>query len=104
MKIKVFGTGCKNCKQLHELAVRAVKELGLAVEVEYISEVQAMLDLGVMSGPVLVIDDIIVSAGQVPSLEKIKQFITDSKVAAAPVKEELKKSSSCGCGSCGCKN
>ncbi len=103
MKIKVFGTGCKNCKQLHELAVRAVKELGLAVEVEYISEVQAMLDLGVMSGPVLVINDNIASVGQVPSLEKIKQFIADSKSNIATSKDESKKNSSCSCGSCCCK-
>ena len=104
MKIKILGTGCKTCKQLHESTVKAVAQLGLEAEVEYVDDVQAMLDLGVMAGPVLVIEDSVVSAGQIPSFEKIKQLITDSKTVVSTSKDEMKKSSSCGCGSCCCKN
>ena len=59
-----------------------------------------MLNLGVMSSPVLVINDVPVAVGQVPSLEKIKQFITDSGKNDNAIKE--KPASSCGC-SCGGK-
>ena len=103
MQIKVLGSGCKTCKQLQNSVNKAVSELGLEVEVEYVDDVQAMLDLGVMAGPVLVIDDAVVSAGQVPSFEKIKQFIADSKSNVATPKNESKKNSNCGCGSCCCK-
>lgn len=102
MNIKVLGTGCKTCKQLHESVVGAIKDLGLDVEVEYINDVQAMLDLGVMSGPVLAINDVPVIVGQIPSFEKIKQLIADNQAGGGSSEIKVEKSSSCGCGGC-CK-
>jgi len=98
MNIKVLGTGCPTCKQLHEAVVKAVAELGLKVEVEYINDIQAMLDLGVMSSPVLVIDDVPVSVGQVPNLEQIKQFINNSEKNIATAQEKPDNSGGCSCG------
>lgn len=98
MKIKVLGTGCPTCKQLHESVLKAIGELKLEINVEYINDVQAMLDLGVMSSPVLVIDDVPVAVGQVPSYEKIKQFITDGENVAAGPQEKTSSCSGCSCG------
>jgi small redox-active disulfide protein 2 len=100
VNIKVIGTGCPTCKKLHESVVSAVKELDLDISVEYATDVQAMLDLGVMSSPILVVNDVPVAVGQVPSFEKIKQFITDVGKNENAVEE--KPTSSCGC-SCGGK-
>lgn len=100
MNIKVLGTGCDTCRRLHESVVKAVKELNLGTEVEYITDVQVMLDLGVMSSPVLVVNDVAVAVGQVPSYEKIKQFITEGEKNVSVTEE--KPTSSCGC-SCGGK-
>jgi len=98
MNIKVLGTGCPTCKKLHEAVIAAVAELDLKVEVEYINDIQAMLDLGVMSSPVLVIDDVPVSIGQVPSLEQIKQFINNSEKNIATAQEKPDNSGGCSCG------
>jgi len=98
MNIKVLGTGCATCKKLYESVVSAVKELNLDIKVEYITDVQAMLDLGVMSSPVLVINDVPVSVGQVPSLEKIKQFIAGGEKNAPAIQEKPASSSGCSCG------
>ncbi|EKE20013.1 MAG: hypothetical protein ACD_8C00067G0019 [uncultured bacterium] len=100
MSIKVLGTGCPTCKQLHEAVVKAVKALDLKVNVEYINDIQVMLDLGVMSSPVLVVNDVPVAVGQVPSYEKIKQLITEGEKNRGIT--EKKPTSSCGC-SCGGK-
>ena len=98
MNIKVLGTGCPTCKQLHEAVVKAVAELGLKIEVEYINDIQKMLDLGVMSSPVLVVNDVPVAVGQVPSYEKIKQFITDGEKNIVATQEKPVSSGGCSCG------
>ncbi len=103
MNIQVLGTGCAICKKLHESVIKAVAELNLNINVEYSDDVQDMLALGVMSSPVLVINDKPVVVGQIPSFEKIKQLIADNEAANTSPKEEPVKSSSCGCGSCCCK-
>ena len=98
MNIKVLGTGCPTCKQLHESVIKAVADLGLKIEVEYINDIQAMLDLGLMSSPVLVVNDVPVAVGQVPSYEKIKQFITDGEKNAPAIQEKPTSSDGCCCG------
>ena len=75
MIIKVLGSGCATCKNLYELTKQAVKELGLKTEVEYITDVQKIVEMGIMSSPVLVIDEKAVLVGAVPSVEKIKKII-----------------------------
>ena len=98
MNIRVLGTGCPTCKKLHEAVINAVKELNLNTEVEYINDIQAMLDLGVMSSPVLVVNDVPVAVGQVPSFEKIKQFITEGGKNANVTEEKPASSGWCNCG------
>lgn len=96
--IKVLGTGCPTCKQLHESVLRAVGELKLEINVEYINDIQAMLDLGVMSSPVLVVNDVPVAVGQIPSYEKIKQFITEGGKNVSTNEEKAASSGGCSCG------
>jgi small redox-active disulfide protein 2 len=98
MKIKVLGLGCPTCKKLYENTMQATKELGINCEVEYVTDIQAMLDLGVISAPVLMINDEIASAGQMPSLEKIKQFIKEGEKSADSVDEKPNNSCGCCCG------
>jgi small redox-active disulfide protein 2 len=76
MKIQVFGSGCHSCKRLHELTVQAVKELGLKEEVEYCEDISKVIEMGVMSVPVLAIDGKPAIVGSVPDLEKIKAIIS----------------------------
>ncbi|KKR19879.1 MAG: Small redox-active disulfide protein 2 [Candidatus Moranbacteria bacterium GW2011_GWA2_39_41] len=98
MNIKILGTGCPTCKKLHEAVVAVVVELGLNVEVEYINDIQAMLDLGVMSSPILLVNEVPVSVGQVPNLEQIKQFIVAGEKNIATAQEKTASSGGCSCG------
>ena len=47
--IKVLGAGCKSCHEQYENAKKAVEELGLSVEVEYITDMEKVMAYGVMS-------------------------------------------------------
>ena len=81
MKIQVLGSGCLTCKNLYELTKNAVAELELKEEVEYLtgqSGIQKIIEMGVMSSPVLVIDNKVVMTGFVPDVEKIKSLILES--------------------------
>lgn len=75
MKIQVLGTGCPKCKKLAANAEEAAKELGLAVEIEKVTDIDKIIDFGVMSTPSLAIDGKIVVVGKVPSVEDIKKLL-----------------------------
>ena len=70
--IKVLGAGCKSCQQ-YENAKKAVEELGLEIEVEYITDMEKVMSYGVMSMPAVVVNETVASMGKVlKSAEVIK--------------------------------
>ncbi len=77
MTIQVLGSGCPKCKKLYQLTRQAVAELGLDNEVEYITDVQKIIELGLMSSPVLVVDGRAVCIGNIPDIVKIKELISN---------------------------
>ena len=82
MKIQVLGSGCPTCQKLYEITQKAVLEMGLKEKVEYLSGtegMQALIEIGSMSSPVLAVDGKIVMTGFTPDIEKIKKLIKESK-------------------------
>jgi len=75
MKIKVLGSGCPTCKKLFESTQQAVKELDLKTEVEYITDINKIVEIGAMGSPVLAIDDKPVMVGRLPDIEELKEII-----------------------------
>jgi len=75
MKIQVLGSGCPTCKKLFELTKQAIEELGLKIEVEYVTDIQRIVEMGVMSSPILAIDGKPAITGFLPDVEKIKETI-----------------------------
>jgi small redox-active disulfide protein 2 len=78
MQIQVLGSGCPTCKKLFELTKQAVAELGLKTEVEYVTDIQKIMETGVMSVPVLAINGKPVLSGILPDTEKIKKLIQEN--------------------------
>ncbi len=78
MKIQILGTGCPKCKKLAELAETAAKELGLAYEIEKVTDISKILDFGVMSTPGLALDGKVVLSGHLPSSEQIKRLLVQA--------------------------
>lgn len=91
--IQVLGSGCPTCKKLFELTKDALSQLNLEVEAEYVNDIQKIIETGLMSSPVLTINGKVVLAGQLPSLNKIKEIIFSYK------QEDLSQSNGgCSCG------
>ena len=78
MKIQVLGSGCPTCKKLYELTQLAVKELSLKDTVEYVTDVQKIVEMGLMQSPVLAVNGKPVMVGLVPNVEKIKSLLKEN--------------------------
>lgn len=76
--IKVLGAGCKSCHEQYENAKKAVADLGLDVEVEYITDMEKVISYGVMSMPALLVNDKIVSVGKVLKPKEVESLIRQS--------------------------
>ncbi|MBR1382389.1 MAG: TM0996/MTH895 family glutaredoxin-like protein [Ruminococcus sp.] len=72
-KIKVLGSGCKSCHQLYDNALKAVE--GMGIEVEYITDLQKIMEYGAMSMPALVVNEQLVSSGKVLKPAEIVKII-----------------------------
>ena len=73
--IKVLGAGCKSCHEKYEYAKEAVKTMGLSVEVEYITDMQKVMEHGVMSMPALVVNEKVVSMGKVLKASEVEKLL-----------------------------
>lgn len=79
MEIKVLGSGCANCKRLHQLAEIALKDLNKEANLIYVTDMMEIANAGILRTPGLVINNKIVSYGRVPILEEVKTFIENAK-------------------------
>ncbi|WP_273527579.1 thioredoxin family protein [Pseudomonas sp.] len=73
--IKVLGSGCANCATTLKLIDDIARARGVAVNLEKIEDMAAILGYGVMSTPGVVIDGKVVHAGGVPDRKKIESWL-----------------------------
>ena len=74
-KIQILGTGCAKCQKLTENAAAAAQELGVAYELEKVTDLQQIMGFGVMRTPALVVDGVVKVVGKVPSPQEIKLLL-----------------------------
>ena len=71
--IKVLGSVCKACHQLYDNTVKAVE--GMGIEVEYVTDLQKIMEYGAMSMPALVVNENLVSSGKTLKPAEIMKLI-----------------------------
>lgn len=76
MKLQVLGTGCPKCATLALNADVAARSLGLDYVLEKVTDLDAIVEAGVMSPPGLAIDGEVKSVGRVLSVDEIKRLLT----------------------------
>jgi small redox-active disulfide protein 2 len=76
IKVEVLGTGCKKCQQLEANAKEAIAALNLDAELVHINDPMQIAERGVMKTPALVVNDTLVSQGQVATPEQIKTYLS----------------------------
>lgn len=75
--IKVLGAGCKSCHTQYENTKAAVKNMGLNIEVEYITDMQKVMEYGAMSMPALVVNEKVVSMGKVLKATEVEKLFQE---------------------------
>jgi len=76
MIIKIFGPGCAKCQLLAANIQKAAEELGLNdVKIEKISDIEKIIEEGIMGMPAIMIDNELKVAGRVPDTEEIKTWL-----------------------------
>ena len=75
MKIEILGTGCPKCETLEKNARKAVEMLGIEAEVSKVTEIDKIIEYGVMSPPAIVVDGKVKAYGRIPDAEEIKKWL-----------------------------
>lgn len=74
MDVRVYGTGCPNCRRLEARAREALSAMGAAVEVTKVEDLGMIADAGVLRTPALGIDGSVVMQGRVPEVNELAEI------------------------------
>jgi len=69
--VKILGSGCAKCNQLEAAAKEALKQLGINLQIEHVTDFGKIAAYGVMSTPALVVNERVVSYGKVLKVEEV---------------------------------
>lgn len=75
MKIEILGSGCPKCKMLEANARKAVAELRVKAEITKVTDIEKIIEYGVMATPALVIDGKVKCYGKIADVAEIKKFL-----------------------------
>ena len=73
--IKVLGTGCAKCKSTIAAAEAAVKQSGVEATVIKVEDIQEIMKYNILTTPALVLDEVVMIKGRVPSVEEIAAML-----------------------------
>ena len=75
MVVQILGMGCPKCGKVAEVAEKAIAELGSDATVVKVTDINQIMEFGVMMTPALAIDGDVKTAGKIPSLDEVKRWI-----------------------------
>lgn len=81
--IKVLGSGCPNCKKVEAVVRQAVGNMGLEAEIVKVTDYVEMMAYPILSTPGLVIDEVLVCSGRIPSDAEVSVWLADAAMEAA---------------------
>lgn len=73
--VKVLGSGCTNCQTTARMIEEVAAEAGVAIELEKVEDIGAIMAYGVMSTPGVVVDGQVVHSGGVPDRKTVAGWL-----------------------------
>lgn len=77
MKIQILGAGCPKCNALERNAREALEKTGIQADIEKVTDLDAIMEMGVMVTPALAVDGEVKKAGKVMTAEEIAAIIKE---------------------------
>lgn len=74
--LRILGTGCPRCRALAQNVETAARQLGLAFQIQWVTDVEKILEYEVYMTPALVVDDRVAVVGVVPGVEELKEVLS----------------------------
>lgn len=76
--IKVYGSGCANCKKLEQMCYSVLQELQINASVEKITDIKEIIKTGILATPRLEINGKMISTGKLPTKSTLAHWIQDN--------------------------
>ncbi len=77
MEVTVLGPGCPKCRVVEKAVRQAVEEMGLDANVSKVEDIREMMKYRVALTPAVAIDGVVKIAGRIPTLEELKQLLSE---------------------------
>lgn len=77
MKIEILGPGCAKCEKTAKEVEKVISQLGLDAEIEHVTDIDSIVDRGVMITPAVFVDGEKKSEGKVPKASAIESWLTE---------------------------
>ncbi|MCP5514826.1 MAG: TM0996/MTH895 family glutaredoxin-like protein [Spirochaetales bacterium] len=77
MKIQILGTGCPKCRTLESNAKEALAETDLDAEIVKVSDINEIMEFGVLMTPALAIDGDVKSSGKILTKNQIIDILNN---------------------------
>jgi small redox-active disulfide protein 2 len=74
-KLEILGTGCPKCQKLSTQVEAAAQAMGIDYQLEKVTDLNEIIQFGVMMTPALAVDGTVKVAGRVPTLEELKTML-----------------------------
>lgn len=76
--IKVYGSGCANCKKLEQMCYDALQEIDVTATVIKVTDLQEIMKTGILSTPGLEINGKMISSGKLPTKSTLIHWIQEN--------------------------
>lgn len=78
LNIKVYGPGCAKCKETEKRVRQVVEQVGIEAVITHATDFAEMAKAGVMMTPAVSVNGVIKKAGNIPTLDEIRNWLTVS--------------------------
>ncbi len=76
--IKVYGSGCANCKRLEVMCTEVIQENNFDASIEKVTDLQEIMKTGILSTPGLEINGKMISSGKLPTKSTLIHWIQEN--------------------------
>jgi len=77
MEIRILGPGCPRCHEVEKRTLNVLAQLGVAADVQKISDIKKIMEYSIIGTPGLVINGKVKCSEKIPSRDEIKRWIQE---------------------------